>query len=311
MARGERERPGPPPLPAPYRNPWSDLADALRAVVADRRLALQRLWRRNREGELPLPSLWPRDLAPLFWPLLLSAVLALLVGLGGWLLKGTALRSTPATTGESATVAPLTAVTPLTASEPEEPPSGAARPLQVRPAGPDGMEAHPRPDEPSAAAVLAGGSRNDLSAPPREGTASASRSSRDPAPGAAPPPSQAALAEGDASVGYGPGTTSRPEAPAAALRLDPLLELLGPGEDAGLLLMACPDPATSRLSLTLAPAAEALPQAELLERAQRWQQRARDAGYERLELRDPQGRLRGRGALVGSGMILLAPIPAA
>jgi hypothetical protein len=117
--------------------------------------------------------------------------------------------------------------------------------------------------------------------------------------------------DGGASADDAPSTTSRPEAPATELRLDPLLELLEQGEDAGLLLAAQPIPAASRLSLTLAPAAEALPPAELLERAQRWQQRAREAGYERLELRDPQGRLRGRGALVGSGMILLAPVPAA
>ena len=96
---------------------------------------------------------------------------------------------------------------------------------------------------------------------------------------------------------------------APGLRLDPLLELLSEGEDADLLLAARPDPAGSRLSLTLSEVAEALPQAELLAWAQRLQQRARDEGYERLELRDRQGRLRGRGALVGSGMILLAPVP--
>lgn len=307
MARGERERPA-TPLPAPYRNPWSGLAEALRAVAADRRLALQRLWRRNRDGELPLPAFWPRDLAPLFWPLVLSVVLALLVGLGGWLQKGVAARSTSAThatAGESASIAPP-AVPGLAESQPEK-----ALPPQARSAGLVGGEAHRATAEPPATAVLAGGSHNDSSAPPRPGTASASRSGHDPAPGAASPPFEAALADGGPSAEDGPGTTSRPEAPATELRLDPLLELLGPGEDAALLLAARPDPAASRLSLTLAPAAEALPQAELLERAQRWQQRAREAGYERLELRDPQGRLRGRGALVGSGMILLAPVPAA
>ena len=66
-------------LPAPYRNPWRNLADDLRAVVADLRLRLWRQWRRNRDGGLWRPSGWPDDLAPLFWPLSLALVLALLV----------------------------------------------------------------------------------------------------------------------------------------------------------------------------------------------------------------------------------------
>jgi hypothetical protein len=69
-------------LPAPYRNPWRALGDDLRAVLADLRLRLQELWRRNGEGSLGRPPWWPRDLAPLFWPLLLAAGLALLVAAG-------------------------------------------------------------------------------------------------------------------------------------------------------------------------------------------------------------------------------------
>ena len=38
--------------------------------------------RRNGEGTLWRPLWWPRDLAPLFWPLLLSLALAALIGLG-------------------------------------------------------------------------------------------------------------------------------------------------------------------------------------------------------------------------------------
>jgi hypothetical protein len=41
--------------------------------------------------------------------------------------------------------------------------------------------------------------------------------------------------------------------------------------------------------------------------AERWQLRALALGYERLELVDSQRRLLARGALVGSGMILLDP----
>ena len=65
------------PLPAPYRNPWRNLADDLRAVVADLRLRLQELWRRNGQGTLWRPAWWPADLAPLFWPLLLVLMLVL------------------------------------------------------------------------------------------------------------------------------------------------------------------------------------------------------------------------------------------
>lgn len=275
MARGEPPRPG-TQLPAPYRNPWGVLADALRAVVADRRLALQRLWRRNREGDLPRPALWPRDLAPVFWPLLLSLALVLVISLAGWLLG--ALRASPTTVGSDGTVEPVD-IQPTGDLQPMNRAGGAA----PQPPGQDNRTLEPRP--PSLA-------QKPEASGPGPGQAG-------PAPG------------GAAGTGTAGETEGIPAAPAPVLRLDPLLELLSQGEGAGLLLAARPDPASSRLSLTLSARAEALPEAELLTWAQRWQQRAREAGYERLELLDRQGQLRGRGALVGSGMILLAPVPAA
>ena len=69
-------------LPAPYRNPWGLLASDLRAVAADTLLRLRELWRRNREGTLWCPSWWPADLAPLFWPVALASVLALVLSIG-------------------------------------------------------------------------------------------------------------------------------------------------------------------------------------------------------------------------------------
>jgi len=69
-------------LPAPYESPWRQLGVSLRAVLASLRLDLRSLWRRNRDGELPRPSWWPRDLVPLFWPLLLVGALALALTLG-------------------------------------------------------------------------------------------------------------------------------------------------------------------------------------------------------------------------------------
>lgn len=74
-------------LPAPYQSPWEALRRDVPAALADLRLRAQELWRRNREGDLSTPAFWPEDLAPLFWPLLLVLVVALLV-LGGLQLKG-------------------------------------------------------------------------------------------------------------------------------------------------------------------------------------------------------------------------------
>jgi hypothetical protein len=72
-------------LPAPYESPWRQLGRAARAVVASLGLDLRSLWRRNRSGELPRVPWWPRDLAPLFWPLVLAAALGLVLSAAGWL----------------------------------------------------------------------------------------------------------------------------------------------------------------------------------------------------------------------------------
>ena len=69
-------------LPAPYTSPWGSLGDDLRAVLADLRLRGQELWRRNREGDLSVPGFWPRDLAPLFWPVVVALVLLFLGTVG-------------------------------------------------------------------------------------------------------------------------------------------------------------------------------------------------------------------------------------
>jgi hypothetical protein len=41
-------------------------------------LQARRVWRRNRQGLLPAPSLWPDALRPLFWPVVLLSLLAAL-----------------------------------------------------------------------------------------------------------------------------------------------------------------------------------------------------------------------------------------
>lgn len=290
MARGEPPRQR-PPLPAPYRSPWSGLAEALGAVLADLRLSLRRLWRRNREGDLSYPGFWPRDLAPLFWPLLLGVVVAGLAGLGGWLVGMERSSQPPALPAPASRSGDGTArssdITPWN----ESAGPGSTQPSQAGSPAPEGR-------------VERAGERQQ----PGQTTGAAVRTSAN-AAGADKAGAADGAEPGSAPHGRAPDRGSGRDSAAPELVLDPLLELLSQGNDAKLLLEARPDPAGSRLSLILSPAAEALPQAGLQQQAERWQQRAREAGYERLELRDSQGRLRGRGALVGSGMILLAPVP--
>ena len=96
-----------PNLPAPYVSPWREFGRNLRALGADLGLRIRELWRRNREGDLSVPAFWPRDLAPLFWPLLLVLLLALPAAGLRWLLGSTAV--------------------PATASSPQQPGFEAAR----------------------------------------------------------------------------------------------------------------------------------------------------------------------------------------
>ncbi len=119
--------PVPPPsdLPAPYASPWGQLGDAARAVLASLRLKLRELWRRNGEGDLSVPGFWPQGLAPLFWPLVLAALLALTLALTGQLWRGLSHRAVR-TTGEAAVSLPP-------APAPQGAPTIAAPALEVPP----------------------------------------------------------------------------------------------------------------------------------------------------------------------------------
>lgn len=238
METGESQEPR-SELPTPYRSPWRSLGENLAAVTADLRLRLRELLRRNRQGDLPVPDVWPRGAAPLFWPLLLGLILALA------LTALAVLRAPPASNQAS--------IPPALQPEPPAPAQIAER------------------IQPSRAA--------DAERPP---------------PGLTPEQSAAT-----------PDLSLEPDPP--MLDLDPLLALMADEESEGMLLAASPDPAGGTLRLTLSRSAWVLEEGELLQRAEQWRQRALESGYERLELLDPQGRLLGRQALVGSGMILLAP----
>ncbi len=119
-------------LPAPYRNPWALLVDDLRAVSASLVLELRRLWRRQWQGELPVPPFWPRGASRLFWPLLLATVLGLLLAavLGFCALAGK---------GHAAAVKPADRL---------EPPQALPAPLES-PATDEGMVTAPAPEIPS------------------------------------------------------------------------------------------------------------------------------------------------------------------
>ena len=103
-------------LPAPYQSPWEALREDIPAAVADLRLRLQELWRRNREGDLSTPGFWPTDLAPLFWPVVLALML-IVVALGviqlTLVLQGT--DDTPAPGIETIRTTPLPEARPLRA----------------------------------------------------------------------------------------------------------------------------------------------------------------------------------------------------
>jgi hypothetical protein len=149
-------------LPAPYVNPWGLLRRDLLAVLASLRLELWQLWRRNRQGDLPRPAVWPQALAGWFWPLLLVLLLVLLLCLllaAGWVVQ--ALRSPPPpgapeadglTSSVSAAVEPLMTAPPADVHSTEvspalEPPAEQPSPAQPFPDQPlPRQEASPQPD---------------------------------------------------------------------------------------------------------------------------------------------------------------------
>lgn len=131
-------------LPAPYESPWRQLGRAVVAVLASLRLDARGLWRRNRDAELPRPAWWPRDLVPLFWPLLLVGALALSLALGTGLTLWHRTRAAEAPAAVSSVASPELAEAPL----PQTPPPLVQEPVVLNPS--------PEPADPLLAAMAQG-----------------------------------------------------------------------------------------------------------------------------------------------------------
>ena len=192
-------------LPAPYQSPWAALREDIPAAVADLRLRLQELWRRNREGDLSTPGFWPTDLAPLFWPVVLALTLIVLaMGVIQLTLALQATDDTPAPGIETIRTTPL----------PE------ARPLRADPE--PALEASKLPGQPMAQELDPPSLRSEEAAEPES-----------PEPEPSPPPtlqvdpllSLLAQADADVSVPEGLLLAARPlpERNAAVLVLDAVL----------------------------------------------------------------------------------------
>lgn len=302
-------------LPAPYEDPWRRLAVDLQAAFASTGLRLRELWRRNGEGDLPRPALWPAAAAPLFWPLLLALILLVAAVLTVWLIpRQVAGRSGPADAPAPSLSSPpdegMVAVSPGEGSG-----EGSDAASRLGPsAGVASDEADPSPRAwpiplPGIPAPSAQDERSSLSAvAPRSAGAEGSPAPLQAPPGNAgpAPPSPGSAANGAgaapdaAAASFEPDPAATPAPSLAALRA----ELVG-DDPAPWILDLEAVPARSLLRLHLDLPFTSLAEGERRSLVERWWERCQALGYERLEVLDPGDRLLARPARVGSGMILL------
>jgi hypothetical protein len=279
------------PLPAPYASPWKRLGEDGVALLSWLGLKARELWRRNREGLLPLPVFWPRRWPRVFWPLVL---VALLVGLGAagwaWLARfpeasAARIALSPSDPGVSE------------ASPPVEKASGAMDPRDEATVSSQPFPGEAPPEE-------------EASSPPEEARSSLAA----PAPlarGASPPEEIEEAEEIEEPV-----EAEEEDAPRS---LAPLHESLAEREhrrlraawaadpDTALVVALVPDPAGASLTLRVGEGLFALTVKQRQRLAERWRERAAEEGYNHLFMRDVAGRLWARDALVGRGMLLLDP----
>ena len=312
------------PLPAPYAPPWKRLGEDGVALLAWLGLKARELWRRNGDGTLPMPSFWPRRWQRLFWPLVLALMVVIVLaltapphlpfaeGAAGPPLnrsmegEGDVSLATPPGGGTSrpprATSSrseqrrgKASTLKRNTAEASDKPP---ARPLAEATGEPPWGSLAQSTGEPSA------GPRAEAAGEPPWGSLAQSTGE----------PSAGPRAEATAQASGGPATApadggaeeAKPHTEAERLRV------LWTAEDRDApITNFSPQPATDTLSLQLNASFLALPPAQRQRQAERWRQRASEQGYSHLHLLDGEGRLVGRDALVGGGMILLEPAAAA
>ena len=319
-APGGGADPRPSDLPASYRNPWEALAEDLRAVVADVRLRLQEFWRRNGEGDLWRPAWWPRDLAPLFWPLVVGGAVALVLALlsAFFVLLLTLLPSGPVS-GAGGRPAPLRRDSAAIGQESARLSSaeGNASAAQVKAAE-------------VTAADVSGDDVSKGSRPRARSEDLSMQASQDPTKRPdSPEPTSGADADADLNVDPDAelkfdvevdvdagasvvgDDSALDQSPRAVDPVDPLIKLLDRPEAAGLLEAAVGEPESGTLTLQLSPAFDRLSDSDRRRRAELWQRWSLELGYDHLDLRDQRSGLRGRDALVGDGMILFSPQPPA
>ena len=265
-------------LPAPYEDPWRRLATDLRAVVASLGLRLRELWRRNAQADLPRPAGWPARLAPLFWPLVggaaLAVVLALVVAVGPRLAGGLARAGAPS-------AAPRPEL-PAAGGDPPDP-----NPFDSRDPGPEALGSSLPSPLPELAPTIP-----EVAAEPL-------------APMADSPASGPQEAGGSDTTSQAPAPLSPATEPVAPPLLD---ELVGDDPPSWILDLEA-RPADSLLRLRLDAGFRSLEGAAQRDLANTWLGRSRALGYERLELLDRHDQLLARPARVGSGMILLDSLP--
>ena len=262
-------------LPAPYQSPWEALRRDLAAVVADLRLRAQETWRRNREGDLDVPAFWPRDLAPLFWPLVVSLAL-LLVGAGVVVLAGRVIPQQQLST-------------PHRESLPESP----------APERPVLLSSSPTPDIAEATPVDEDAPVSPITPPQSPASPAAVAQSATPSAADVQPNDQPLAA---------PQSVPDPLPDPLLVTLQQAAESTGAGVDAPKLVLAIARrPERNGVQLTLAASWCDLKQSRRQEMADRWLEQIQVAGYDELLLQSEQGQRWGRSARVGQGMVIPEP----
>ena len=262
-------------LPAPYQSPWEALRRDLAAVVADLRLRAQETWRRNREGDLDVPAFWPRDLAPLFWPLVVSLAL-LLVGAGVVVLAGRVIPQQQLST-------------PHRESLPESP----------APERPVPLSSSPTPDIAKATPVDEDAPVSPITPPQSPASPSAAAQSATPSAADVQPNDQPLAA---------PQSVPDPLPDALLVTLQQAAESTGVGVDAPKLVVAIARrPERNGVQLTLGASWCDLKQGRRQELADQWLEQSQAAGYDELLLQSEQGQRWGRSARVGQGMVIPEP----